>query len=214
MKQSFFNNKMMGLLVLVALSLSACAKKDGSGVRTAGRANINGTTAVQTGTCNTNSAGKIFDLYGSNSFETQVKAFVDATMAGDSFGSISGNISASTGIDLYVTFKFDHMGALVPAESKMLMKIFDSYVGQSYQGQVVQPYAIQFDQAASGQIDRNTRQFQVSFADSYGEIIYKGSYNDSIAEGTVYFVNRTSVSGNPKSGTLGTFRVYACSLIK
>ncbi|ASD63852.1 hypothetical protein [Bdellovibrio bacteriovorus] len=224
MTNSIFKNKMLGVLLLAVLSLSACAKKDSSSVRVAGRTTNTGTTSgggvsqggtTASGTCGTSSAGKIFDQYASPQFETQVKNFVSATLDPQSLGSVSGNINDRTGVDLFATFKFDSAGSLVAAESNMLIKIFDSYANQVYNGQVIQPYSVSFSQASEGMIDRNTRQFQVKFRDGYGEIIFQGAYDNSIAEGTVYYQNYTAVAGyQPTSGTLGSFRMYACSLIK
>lgn len=223
MTNSIFKNKMLGVLLLAALSLSACAKKDSSSVRVAGRSTNSGTTSgtgttqgtTSSGTCGAQSAGKIFDKYAASSFETQVKNFVSATLDPQSLGTVSGNINDRTGVDLFATFKFDSAGSLVAAESNMLIKIFDSYANQVYNGQVIKPYEVSFSQASEGMIDRNTRQFQVKFRDGYGEIIFQGAYDNSIAEGTVYYQNYTAVNGyQPTSGTLGSFRMYACSLIK
>lgn len=206
----------MGVLLLAVLSLSACAKKNGSAVRVAGRGGVSTTgTVSQSGTCGSQSVGKIFDLYASASFEQQVKGFVSATLDPQSLGTISGNINDKTGIDFTATFRFDSAGKIIADSSNVTMKIFDSYVGQVYEGQTILPYNVAFTAASEGMIDRNTRQFQVKFRDGYGEIIFQGSFDNSIAEGTVYYQNYTAVTGyQPASGTLGTFRIYACSLIK
>lgn len=219
MTNSILKNKMMGVLLLAVLSLSACGKKEGSGVRVAGRGAATGVaqggTSGTSGTCGAQSTGKIFDAYASSTFEQQVKNFVSATLDPQSLGSISGNINDRTGIDFNATFRFDSNGNVVAAESKVHIKIFDSFVGQVYNGQTIQPYEVAFTAASEGMIDRNTRQFQVRFKDSYGEIVFQGSYDNSLAQGTVYYQNYTAVQGyQPTSGTLGSFRIYACSLIK
>lgn len=220
MTNSFFKNKMLGVLLLAVLSLSACAKKDGSAIRVAGRGaatggvSQGGTTTAPNGSCNTSTAGKIFDPYAASTFEQQVKSFVSATLDPQNLGSISGNIYDKTGIDLFATFRFDSTGNIVADSSNVTIKIFDSYAKQVYNGQVIEPYVVQFNAASEGMIDRNTRQFQVKFRDGYGEIIFQGSYDNSIAQGTVYYQNYTAVSGySPASGTLGSFRLYSCSLI-
>lgn len=217
MKTSFFNKSVMGMLVVAALALSACGKKDSSSsVRVAGR-DANGVQQNIPNTCTSgqSTVGKIFDPYASSQFETQVKNFVSATLDPQLLGSISGNINDKTGVDFIGSFQFDSAGQLVASNSTVVIKVFDSYANQTYGGQVIQPYIVQFNAAYSGSIDRNTRQFTVVFKDDYGAIEFRGSYaNGQTAEGTVRFENYKSVSGSPMSGTLGNFRVYSCALIK
>ncbi|WP_413613416.1 hypothetical protein [Bdellovibrio sp. HCB-110] len=220
MTKSFFNKSMMGVLVVLALSLSACAKKDSSAVRVAGRGASTGVTQGGTTTPNTCSNtnmswGKIYDPSSSPQFEAQVKGFVSATLDPQSLGTISGNINDKTGIDFSGSFQFDAQGRLIPASSTVVIKIFDSFVGQVYNGQTVVPYVVEFSQASEGIIDRTTRQIQVKFKDSYGEIVFQGQYDNNTVQGTVHYQNYTAVSGyQPSGGTLGAFRAYTCALIK
>lgn len=218
MNQSFFNKSVMGILVLMALSLSACGKKDdGSAVRVAGRGNTVATNSVVPNNCGNTAMnwGKIYDPDASAQFENQVKSFVSATLDPQSLGTISGNINDKTGIDFRGTFQFDSQGKLVTTASSVTIKIFDSYVNQVYNGQTIQPYVVEFTAAAEGMINRTTRQFQVRFKDSYGEIVFQGQVNNSTVEGTVYYQNYTAVAGyQATSGTLGSFKAYTCSLIK
>lgn len=220
MTKSFFNKSMMGVLVALALSLSACAKKDSSAVRVAGRGASTGVTQGGTTTPNTCSSasmnwGKIYDPNASPQFEAQVKGFVSATLDPQSLGTISGNINDKTGIDFSGSFQFDAQGRLIPASSTVVIKIFDSFVGQVYNGQTVVPYAVEFSQASEGIIDRTTRQIQVKFKDSYGEIVFQGQYDNNTVQGTVHYQNYTAVTGyQPSGGTLGAFRAYTCALIK
>lgn len=221
MDNSFFKKSMMGVLALAALTLSACAKSNSSDVRVAGRG-IDPLVAAQQqqGTQNACSNaqmawGKIFDPYASSQFESQVKSFVSATLDPQSLGTISGNIADKTGIDFQGSFQFDSQGKLIPASSTVLIKIFDSYVGQTYNGQSVQPYIVEFKAANSGFVDRNTRQFEAKFSDNYGDIVFSGRYDNQTVEGTVTYVNNTAIAGYQKaSGTLGSFKAYTCALIK
>lgn len=217
MMNILFRRKMVGALLLAALSLGACAKKDGGSVRVAGRGGASPGLAQggTSGTCGAQSMGKIFDPYASPAFEQQVKNFVSATLDPQTLGSISGNINDKTGIDFSATFRFDSNGNIVPGESNVNIKIFDSFVHQPYNGEIIPPYEVGFPAASEGMIDRNTRQFQVRFKDGYGEVVFQGSYDSSLAQGTVYYQNYSAVQGyQPTSGKLGSFRIYACSLIK
>lgn len=220
MKTTFFNKSILGVLVLAALSLTACGKKDSSAVRVAGRSagtGVTQSTVAVSNTCSNSSMtwGKIFDPSASPQFEAQVKSFVSATLDPQSLGAISGNINDKTGIDFQGSFQFDTQGNLIPGSSSVLIKIFDSYVGQVYNGQTIAPYVVEFTAASEGMVNRTTRQFQVKFKDSYGEVIFQGQYNNQTVEGTVYYQNNTAVTGyQPASGVLGSFRAYTCALIK
>lgn len=225
MNNSFFNKSKRGVLLLAALSLTACAKNNNSSdVRVAGRGGATALTAppaYQQGgqnTCSnpTMAVGKIFDPYSSPQFESQVKSFVSATLDPQALGTISGNIADKTGIDFQGTFHFDSQGRLIPTSSTVKIKIVDSFVYDVYNnGQTVQPYIVEFIAADSGVIDRNTRQFEVRFRDNYGEIIFQGRFDNQIAEGTVTYMNNTAVAGyQAASGTLGSFKAYTCALIK
>lgn len=219
MKTSFFNKMMLGALVAIAFSMSACAKKDSGAVRVAGR--TTGTAVTQNTSAATTcgnasmSWGKIFDPYASPQFESQVKSFVSATLDPQSLGSISGNINDKTGIDFSGVFKFDSAGNLIPSSSSLIIKIFDSYVGQVYEGQTIVPYIVEFTNASDGVYNRTTRQLSVRFKDAYGEIVFTGQVNNQMVEGTVTYSNSVAVSGyQPAQGSLGSFRGYSCALIK
>lgn len=221
MNSTILKKSVTGVFLLFALSMSACAKKDGSsGVRIAGRGTGTGVTqnnVAANNTCtNANmTMGKIFDPMASPQFEQQVKGFVSATLDPQGLGSISGNINDKTGIDFTGTFKFDAQGNLVKESSSLLIKIFDSYVGQVYEGQTISAYVVEFVAGTEGNINRTTRQFTVKFKDTYGEITLQGRYDNQTVEGQVTYQNYVSaVGGQPAQGTLGTFRAYTCALIK
>ncbi len=217
MKTSFFNKSVMGILVVAALTLSACAKKEDSFGRTADRTGNGITSANQTVNCPSASYawGKIFDQNNSANFETQVKAFVSTNMDPNSLGSISGNINDATGVDFNGLFKFDSSGNLVADSSSITIRIFDSYTKQVVNGQTVQPYDVTFSKAKSGTINRSSRQINVVFEDEYGSITITGTYNGQTVEGTVAFKNYKAVSGyTAQSGTLGSFRNYQCAMIQ
>jgi hypothetical protein len=220
MNKNLFNQIMLGGIILASLTMTACGQKDDSAVRTAGRTTGAGVTqnnVLLNSTCANPSMnwGKIFDPVASSQFESQVKGFVSATLDPQNLGSISGNINDKTGIDFAGTFKFDAQGQLVPGSSSVVIKIFDSFVGQVYEGKTIEPYIIEFASATEGRLDRNTRQMSIKFKDNYGEIVFTGQYNASTVEGTVQFVNTTAVAGlQPARGTLGSFRAYTCALIK
>lgn len=220
-----FNNLIVAVLVATSFGLSACGKQSSGMTRVAGTGVIAGgnqSSGVEvTGKCfsGQSTTGKIFDANGNSVlFEQQVKSFVSATLDPTAFGTISGAIADSTGVDMVGVFKFDAAGVLMGGDSSVLIKIFDSYTKQPYAGQTVPPYTIQFGAAHSGSLNVTTKQFVVKFADSYGEITFQGNYDNTkssgVAEGVVSYVNYRAVTGySPTSGTLGSFRAYTCALI-
>lgn len=222
MKQPTLTTVLMSLMMMAMLSLSACAKKDDSKVRIVGRAGGGTGTAVGAGgyaTCGAQaqSTGKIFDAQSNSArFEADVKSFVSATLDPQYLGSVSGDINAATGIDFLGGLRFNAQGQLEVESASLMIKIFDSYAKQTYNGQVVQPYVIEFVGASSGMIDHQTRQFQVTFKDAYGSVTMQGSFSQNgLASGTVTYENFIAVEGYfPARGTLGSFRIATCGLIK
>ncbi|MEN0057387.1 MAG: hypothetical protein AAGB31_01025 [Bdellovibrio sp.] len=196
------------------LALSGCGKIDNQGTQVAAQS-VGQSGSSSTCATGTTTVGKIYDASGSSQFETQVKGFVSATLDPQSLGTISGDINSSTGIDFSGAFTFDSSGNLVTASSSLLIKIFDSYVGQVYSGETVEPYVIEFSSASSGTINRSTGVFSVVFQDSYGSITFSGTVRNQQASGTVSYQNFTAVSGySVSSGALGDFLIYTCALIK
>ncbi len=209
MKQSIFSKILLGAILAGSLGMTACAKKDGSSVRVAGRGGVvtsgNGTTTPgNTATCSNGQTGT-GSLQASNS---AILALVSATISPESFqGICRTNFSA--------TLKFDSSGNVVSSGSTILIQIVDQLVGTVYQGKTIQAYEIQFANAASGMYNRNAGSFQVTFADSYGSFVIAGQVNGATATGTVYFNNTVAVDGyQPVGGTLGTFSIPTATLIQ
>jgi hypothetical protein len=214
--------KVFGVIFFATMVLAACANKDDNSNRAAGRESevaVNGGINPETNSqcSNTNMEwGKIYDANGSVNFEAQVKGFVSATLNPESLGTISGNISnPTTGVDFNGSFSFDQDGNLVPDKSTLTIKIFDSYVNQVYNGQVIQPYVVQFSKASEGYLNRSTGQLRVTFQDSYGSIVFDGRMSGANVDGQVTYDNKVAVDGlSPSSGVLGSFIAYSCSMIK
>jgi hypothetical protein len=223
MNKSIFSKISLLILVLASSGLVACSE-GGFTARTAS----NGTNGAAGGgngsaggafpaSCSATTVGKIFDPAGgaSTTFESQVKAFVSATLNPTLLGSVSGDVNAATGIDLKGTWSFDASGALLTNGSGVSIEIFDSFVGTISNGEPVLPYTIDFGSAISGSLNRATGEFTVVFTDKYGSIIFKGTKGATYSEGTVKFNNTAAVAGYaPTSGTLGSFKINNCALIK
>ncbi|MDG0818211.1 hypothetical protein [Bdellovibrio svalbardensis] len=209
MKQSILSKMILGALLAGSLGMTACAKKDDSTVRVAGRGGAvtsggGSVTPENTATCSNGQTGT-GTLQATNE---AILALVSATISPESFqGICKKNFSAS--------LKFDSSGNVVSSGSSILIQIVDALVGQVYQGKTIQAYEIQFANAVSGMYNRNTGSFQVTFADSYGSFVISGQVNGANATGSVYFQNNVAVAGySPVGGTLGTFTIPTAVLIK
>lgn len=220
MNKSIFSKISVLILVLASTGLVACSQENFSTVRTASNGATGGNGSAGGGfqtSCSSTTVGKIYDPAGASSttFESQVKAFVSATLNPTLLGSVSGDINAKTGIDLKGSWTFDASGNLTTTGAAVSIEIFDSYVGTVSNGETILPYTIDFSSAASGSINRTTGQFTVVFRDSYGSIAFAGTKGSTYSEGTVTFANTTAVSGySAASGTLGSFKINNCALIK
>lgn len=205
--------QVMSVLV-VALSLAACAKKESNNkIRTNG-ARTDQNASFANCSNGSSSAGQVYDdgTQG-GSFRDRVLALVSATIAPDNFGEISGTPNANTGVDFRLRMKADGSGRPT-GDSRVQLVIYDSYVGtKDSAGQEIRPYPITISGNASGTINQSSRQFDVTFEDGYGRIRVTGNWDGSQARGTVSFVNSKHVSGGaPASGTLGAFILPACGL--
>ena len=223
MNKSIFSQISVLLLLLSCSGLVACSQEGFSTIRTASNTSAGGGNGAAGGgafptSCSATTVGKIYDPAGgaSTAFDAQVKSFVSATLNPTLLGSVSGDINASTGIDLKGSWTFDAAGALVSTGAAVSVEIFDSYVGtKDSDGETILPYTIDFSSAFSGSLNRTTGQFTVVFKDGYGSITFTGIKGATYSEGTVTFANSTAVSGySPASGTLGSFKINNCALIK
>lgn len=222
MKSSFFNKSVMGVILLGVLTLAACAKKEDSygrvGSRTNGGITQNDQQNAAACSGDTNKLwGRVFDpnyQYNGVTFENQAKDFLSAIVRPSDFGTISGNPNGNTGINVMPIFKFDSSGNITSGYFKM--KIYDSYAGTTQNGVAIAPFEFEFNSAQSGHLDRNMRQFTVTFADSAGTVTFSGSYDGRLVQGTVTFKNSVNVEPNesPKQGTLGAFTSYQCATIQ
>lgn len=166
----------------------------------------------------TSSVGLIKDdpslSVGGSTFKSRVGDLVSASLDPQQLGEIEGAGATGTGLDLYVKLKADAQGQ-VASDSALQILIYDSFVGQidSQSGQQIQPYPIVITKGAQGVLNRSQRSFQVSFSDAYGTVILEGTFDDSMARGTVRFSNTRSFdNGAPRSGQLGQFVIPACNL--
>ncbi|WP_413581671.1 hypothetical protein [Bdellovibrio sp. HCB288] len=214
MKTSVLSKLTLGLVMALAMGLSACAKKGDSAVRVAKR----GGEITTSSTCSTgaSSIGRIYYPSNQSAFEAAVKSFVSTNLPGSAFGSIDASGSAANGVFLTMNLRFDSAGQIDKANSKVLVQIRDSLVGtiDSATQKEIPAYEVQFTSAYNGVLNKSTRKFTVTFEDQYGWIGFDGYYDNNNAYGTVYFKNYSSVDGSSlQQQTMGSFWVPTCGLL-
>lgn len=215
------------LLTLIALSFVGCSPKKESSKRTSG--NIR-TATVTAGTTNTtftqsscgnnmSSVGTIYDQSSSfnGNFEARVKALLSATIDPSEVGQISSGANDQTGVRFQGQIKVESNGTVNLAQTKILIKVYDSYVLQSAMdgSNQYQPIPIEFTSAVAGQFNMQTGSGYVVFRDQYGEIRFDGNLSGDYMTGQVSFVNTTNVTGGAAAqGVLGQFYIARCGIIK
>lgn len=161
------------------------------------------------------------------SFEQRVKNLLSATMDPSEVGQISAldnDQSSRTGVRFQGTIKLDQNGNVIPAQTRLYIKIYDSFVASGQtdaNGQPYQPIPISFEnqagQTVAGQINKQTGQGTIIFRDQYGEIRLDGQAGaDGYFKGSVSFTNTTTVLQGqaPASGLLGQFYIATCAFIQ
>lgn len=213
------------LLSVIALAFVGCSPKKES-KRTAGQrvTNISGTLgsgAFTQTSCGQNltSIGTIYDQgsFQGGSFESRVKALLSATIDPSEVGQISSSANDSTGVRFQGQIKLDSNGNVDLSQTKILIKVYDSYVLQSAMdgSNQYQPIPIEFASAAEGQFNMQTGSGYVVFRDQYGDIRFDANLSGDYLSGQVSFVNHTNITGgSAASGVLGQFYVARCGIIK
>ena len=93
-------------------------------------------------------------------FEQRVKGFLSATTSPDDVGTISSSPNDySTGVRFQGVIKVDASGRVVLNQSKVSIKVYDSYVAS----QSLNPIAVTINTASSGQFNLQTGQGEVVF---------------------------------------------------
>jgi len=212
--------KIMTILIAVA-ALSACSKKENSGITA--RDGVAGALAVETNvpTCapTQQSVGRVYENNASGSsytFEQRAKGLIAATVDPQNFGTISGDPNdAQNGITIEGRLRYDANGAVILDQTNMRLMVYDSYVGQKdSSGTPIQPYPINFNAATSGTVNVSTKQFTVLFKDSYGEVTVTGTINNSTVVGTISYANTTNFNGGQgSSAVLGGFTINTCAWV-
>ncbi len=215
--------KKMLILSLVSVLMVACNPKKNTTVRSATGVRTTGSPIVGglTNTCTQGQfqIGTIYDsgnqqpdLYNSGTYEQRVKSFLSATVNPQEVGQISGAQWENTGVRFQGVIKLDAAGKVQLAASKLIIKVYDSYVLQSTG---VEPIPVSIEAASEGQFNPQTGVGYVVYKDQYGEVRLDGRYDAQNFSGTVSYRNYVSYnSSTPAQGQLGQFLIARCAIIQ
>jgi hypothetical protein len=222
--------KKLVLMSMVSVLIVACSPKKDAAVRTTnvdGSRNAqgivngtNGTTPVAN-TCSQNQfpIGTIYDsgnqqasLYNSGSYEERVKSFLSATINPQEIGQISSAQWENTGVRFQGVIKLDQNGNVQLAQSKIIIKVYDSLIFQSSGAQAI---PVSIDAASEGRFDLQTGTGYVVYKDQYGEVRLDGRFDAQNFSGTVSYKNYVSYNqSTPAQGQLGQFLIARCAIIQ
>jgi len=154
-----------------------------------------------------------------STFESRVKGLLSVTINPEEVGAISSLDNDSTGVRFQGTIKLDQSGQVVSSQSKLFIKVYDSFVGQTgSNGQILEPIPVSFNGSSiSGSINLQTGRGTIYFRDQYGEVRFDGQYDQSgLFKGTVSYTNSVSVvqGQSPSAGFLGQFYIARCAFIQ
>jgi hypothetical protein len=209
------------LSLTMALFLAACGQSENTTSMNVAGGGGNSGSVGGSNNCSTSTStqGQIYDPnYRTNptAFRVAVGNFVSATLDPKYLGDVSGDPSSKTGIKFSGSFSFAATGQINLSATSVQIDINDSLVGTTdSSGKLITAYPVDFSQAAAGNYDKSNGTFQVTFQDQYGQLVFNGKVSGQTAQGTVTFANTSAVDGlGARSGTLGTFVISSCSLLK
>jgi hypothetical protein len=199
----------------------ACSKKSDNREARAPEVGLGVPGNTPTCTAGQQAVGRIYESgnTASNSsltFEQRVKGLLSATVDPQFFGTISGSGNdAQNGVTIEGRLRYDANGTVLLDQSNVKIMIYDSFVGQlDSQQQVIQAYPINFNAAAAGTMNLQTKVFMLKFKDEFGEITLNGTVNAANVSGTISYQNDKNVTGGSLSaGFLGEFSIATCGWI-
>lgn len=216
------NIKIM-ILGLGLLTLVGCKPPSKSGVRSytaTTRSDVVAGNGVIQNNCQAgqSSLGAIYDSTGysngsTQSFEERVKLFLSATVVSSEIGTISNGYNDSTGVRFQGAIKLDSTGRVVLNQSKIAIKVYDSFVAQDSS---ISPIPVNINAASSGQFNLQTGVGYVVFKDQYGEIRLEGKIDSQYFSGNVSYTNLQTVNegASAAAGYLGQFYIASCGMIQ
>lgn len=206
-------------LMLATLSLVACGKEQGAtpimgrsgqaiSVAAAAGISLNGWVIVETSQ--------------QDAFQDAVSGLIEAAMAPEYLGFVSGRASGGTGVFLGGKIELQ-TGILntstnpqtnIRTDSKLLLAVYDEFSGRpDSTGKVVEPISRYLTQS-SGYVQGNRA--YLKFTDALGSIEIDGTFDANTFEGTMSYdnVKRYDGQGAGAAGNLGWVQVPTCQFFR
>lgn len=216
--------KMTSLLLVLALSVTACGKKKNSeavgAARTAGRVTGSGVVATNTmsGTYQTNIWNAVtVDRQYQDSFQEMIKVLVAPGIDPAAIGYVSADASNNTGVFMNAFIDLNADRSINASTSMLKIMIQDEFVGQKDDsGKEILPYPIIIPGIATSSVTPSTslpgaNDITITFRDSIGEITLVGTLSSNTYSGKVKFKNNAP-KGDGKEYWLGGFNAQMCSM--
>ncbi len=217
-----FNKKFLSFLLLQALIFMSCGKKDEPGTA-AGRCDVRNAAGCAGAVAAQNNTDIVLQglFWWSSQSEFQLAAagLASATITANALGSVynsDGGTPDNTGIAFGAKVSLSSgkpttapAGTAIAATSRLLVGIYDSFVGQqATSGQVIGPIQIPMTTAtgtAGGGVAN------VTFNDAFGTIQFQGNYDATNFTGVVSFTNKIIVGGGAAVSGKFNFEIPTCS---
>lgn len=205
----------ISVLMLSMLGLTACGKKSSGSKVSDGRAVRTNTVGGSTIISNNGQTSAYLTSQNSGQFQELMKTLVSPTLDPQYLGTVD----AYSGVRIGGKIQLAQAGGIYQ-NSSFGLEIHDSYVGQSYDGQTIQPYFINLSNAQGNWSGTSANgQINATFQDQYGTLKVTGSWNSSYFTGTVSFRNSTNTQSTTYSSQcsqgecqLGQIQAPVCSI--
>ncbi len=199
------NFKLVVTAVVLSSVLIGCGKrKNDSNVARSGRGNVGVATNPVTGQPTFNNGARpnfqpsVGILTGAT--ENGVLTFLSASMDPELVGQFNPNSDVSMIAEVPTS-----NGQIVSGQASIAIIINDEFSKSGIDGEDVDPIIISLT-GGSGQILAGAA-FTLNFEDAYGVIRVEGNWNNSTAQGRIYFRNKQGPYTSAQEQMLGSFSV-------
>ncbi len=201
------NYKFLVTAVVLSTVLIGCGKrKNDSNVARSGRGNVSVVTNPNTGQPvfnNGNGGNSSFqpsEAILTGATENGVLTFLSASMDPE----LVGRFNPSRDVTMIAEVRTSN-GQIASGQANIAIIVNDEYAQSGIDGESVDPIVISLT-GGTGQILAGAA-FTLNFEDAYGVIRVEGNWNNSTAQGRIYFRNKQGPYASGQEQHLGTFSV-------
>ncbi len=218
-RKTFSSMKNVVALMLAAVSLAACSKEEGATPITGRNGQAISVAAAAGISLN---GWVIVEASQQDMFQDAVSGLIEAAMAPEYLGFVSGRASGGTGVFMGGKVELqtgilntsNNAQTNIRTDSKLLIAIYDEFTGRpDASGKTVEPISRYLTQA-SGYVQGNRA--YLKFTDALGSIEFDGTFDAKTFEGEVTYdnVKRYDGQGTGAAGNLGWVQVPTCQFFR